>query len=742
MGLRIITICYYLLFFATPLLFTSINHELFEYNKMMFTYLLTVIITGSWIVRMITNRRLIIRRSVLDIPILLFLGANFASTLFSIDTHTSWWGYYTRSNGGLMSILSYSLLYFGLVANFENHQIIKFLKAALWGGLVVSLYAIPEHFGVSPSCVILYSQFDANCWVQDVQARVFATLGQPNWLAAYLGMLIFPAGYFLEKAENIWGKLLYGTIVLSMYTAFTFTYSRGATLGLMTGLMVFVVLGWGPLFVKLFKGKPFAPKGILVTLIALVNPRSPASLDRTTFRMRGIFVAIIISVTLIYGSALISFRLFNFGPGANRPGLSSTLNTASIGTQLENGGTDSGVIRLIVWGGAIDVWKKYPVFGSGVETFAYSYYGSRSVAHNMVSEWDFLYNKAHNEYLNYLANTGIVGFVSYVLLIGTFLVWGIKEWLVAIKAKKDESDRPLWLAAIMAAYVSYLVQNFFGFSVVVIATYFYLFPAIALVSMGQTKDLGIRSGWLYRVSQSVSRMLSKRRKLGKIVRIVSISAVVIMSVNYCLLVARLWYADTLYAKGSNLTDVGRPLLGYDKLLMASVFNPDEPLYRIDLGYAAAASAAALLGDSASDSAELVGKLVKIAVAETDQVLAEYPNNVSNYRSAVRTYYELSSIDPKYINQVLATFDHAISLAPTDPKLYFNKGLIQHQIGDKEAVKTIEQAINLKPNYRDAYISLATILIADKQKDEARGWLNRALKYFPSDKEIQEKMARL
>jgi tetratricopeptide (TPR) repeat protein len=176
--------------------------------------------------------------------------------------------------------------------------------------------------------------------------------------------------------------------------------------------------------------------------------------------------------------------------------------------------------------------------------------------------------------------------------------------------------------------------------------------------------------------------------------------------------------------------------------LASIFNPDEPLYRIDMGYAAAASAAALSADESSESAELIEKLEKIAVSETEKVLLDYPQNVSNFRSAVRTYYELATIDPIYLDKVIVTFDQAIALAPTDPKLYFNKGLIENQMGKKSATQTIEKAISLKPNYRDAYLGLATILIQNKEIPEAKIWLERAAKYYPNDKEIEDKLSQL
>ncbi|MBI2022770.1 hypothetical protein HYS97_02895, partial [Candidatus Daviesbacteria bacterium] len=184
MSEKILRWSFYLLFFLTPLIFTPLNNELFEYNKMMFVYLLTSIITITWLIKMIQEKTLLIKRTPLDIPLMLFLASQILSTIFSIDTHTSIWGYYSRSNGGLLSIISYILLYYAFVSNFDKEQVIRFIKATLFGGLLVALYAIPEHFGVSPSCVILTQQLRADCWVQDVQSRVFATLGQPNWLAA------------------------------------------------------------------------------------------------------------------------------------------------------------------------------------------------------------------------------------------------------------------------------------------------------------------------------------------------------------------------------------------------------------------------------------------------------------------------------------------------------------------------------------------------------------------------------
>ena len=132
---KIITYSFYLLFFLTPLFWTSLNHELFEFNKMFLTYGFTVIIVGAWFLKIINRKSLIINRTPLDIPLLLFLGANILSTIFSIDPHTSIWGYYSRLNGGLLSLISYLLLYWAFVSNMDKEKVFTLLKFALASGV-------------------------------------------------------------------------------------------------------------------------------------------------------------------------------------------------------------------------------------------------------------------------------------------------------------------------------------------------------------------------------------------------------------------------------------------------------------------------------------------------------------------------------------------------------------------------------------------------------------------------------
>src|SRR3972149_8645857 len=188
-------------------------------------------------------------------------------------------------------------------------------------------------------------------------------------------------------------------------------------------------------------------------------------------------------------------------------------------------GTGSGSIRLIVWRGALKVWQRAPWFGSGPGTFAYSYYQDRPVEHNLVSEWNFLYNKAHNEFLNYLAETGLVGLTTYLtFLIGLF-------WLLQVKQTR-KSPVVTVHQAVFASLVGLSVTHFFGFSTVTSNLLLFLLPAIAFLSAEEP-------------DQNYPRRLKIWQKLG-------LAGTALLAV-YCFwrLIA-IWEADWWYTNGKQL----------------------------------------------------------------------------------------------------------------------------------------------------------------------------------------------
>ena len=637
---------------------------------------------------MIREKRWIFDPTPLAIPWALFLSSQIFSTVFSIHPWTSWLGYYSRFNGGLASTLAYALLYFGITSNLEKKDVPIILHSILIGGVFAALYAFPEHFGHSPSCWLITNSFDVNCWVQDVQTRVFGTFGQPNWLAAYLiGVLPFSIGlslFFWERKK--WTSVLYILASTLLFTVLLFTKSRSGILGLGIGL-IFSLVNTALFFTFLHRRKKLAElkktnwKSVLIPLTI------------TGF--------IWISLFFTIGSSFRETILQTIGMYASNSSSSRSepaIEKPATGTQLESGGTESGVIRSIVWKGALAVWNRYPIFGSGVETFAYSYYQDRPIEHNMVSEWDFLYNKAHNEVLNYLATTGVVGLSSYLLLIVFIFYWSIRKIVQAFR-EKEISLRSFFLAITMlSGLLAIHVSNFLGFSTVAVSSLsMSAFPAILVLLFSSS-------------NKGSSTIRSTQVNAFAIEQWFAIGGILLVTFIGLRSVYDYWKADTLFTlakrssqRVSNLNDIDRTM----QLFSASIQrSPNEALFRDEFAYFSSQIAVLLAQEN---EATLSAQIAQISIQSLMEAKALNNRNLNFYKSRAKTYIVLSQLEKAFLKDAYLALDEAGKIAPTDPKIPYNLGVLAQESENLELAKTwYERTLQLKPDYQEATSRLQKI----------------------------------
>jgi len=665
--MRIITFSFFLLFFLVPLIMTPWNYELFEFNKMLLVYFLTIVIAASWLIQMIAERRFIFRRTFWDLPLIIFLLSQVLSFVFSIDRHTSFWGYYSRFNGGLLSTICYLLLYWAFVSNIDKKNTLRTIYFTLISSALVAVYGIAEHFGI-----------DANQWVQDVRNRVFSTLGQPNWLAAWLVALIPLTWGFLLNSKSKLQNLLYYSLFIILLLCFLYTKSRSGLLGLTVAFVAF----WGLLF--WFKRR---------TAKKILKP------------------------FLIITSLLVIFNLFILTPWQPKflNFKSTTPQNPVAAQEIPTGGTESGEIRKIVWQGALGIWRHHPVLGTGPETFAYSYYWYRPRAHNDVSEWDFLYNKAHNEYLNYMATTGTIGLAAYLFLIASYLFWALK------KSRKAE------LLALFSGFLSILATNFFGFSVVSVSLFFFLYPAI---SFNLIKD---------KEEQTIKK--SKKQQLKTPWPWLAFGGILLLAFYLLISTLKYWYADTRFALGEKLNKSSEANKAFPFLQKAITFRSSEPIYYDELSLSAANLA---VSAAKQEQATLSAQLVDLAITSSDRSLKISPYNLNFWKNRTRLFYSLAEIEEKYTQQALESLLMANKLAPTDAKIVYNLALVYAKLNQEEtAIKTLEEAVNLKPNYDQARYALALFYEKKDEIDKAKEQLNYILeKINPSHEAALEKLKTL
>ena len=666
-------------------------------------------VVSLWTTLIVKEKKIILRRTVFDLPIGIFLISQVASTITSIDRQTSFLGYYGRFNGGLISLFSYIVLFYGFVTFFKRENIRKLLKISLISSFLVVLWGLPGRIGYDLSCLVFTGQFNNSCWTDQFRPseRMFSTLGQPNWLGAYLVINFFIGLYFFTESriKNVTATRLYrlilpGYLFLNV-SAVLFTRSRSAFMALGIGTLIFFI-GMGVMKNSKVK-KDALIKKVFAPVVALF---------------------------------IISILLFQTGiPKADRfLRLPSKIQEKSIPdknvTPLSSEVTESLDIRKIVWKGAWELGLRYPLFGSGVETFAYSYYSVRPREHNLTSEWDYLYNKAHNEFLNYLATTGFLGLASYLFFISFFLIWVIR------KIRKKQGGEAVFLIAFACAWISILITNFFGFSTTTINLYFYLIPAILLVSVSPKKSKEL---FLY----------SQEKKLNQKVSYAIVGLTSFFLISWLVLY---YIADLNYASATAYSQAGDFQKSTDLYNLALQLH-GEHVYEDKLSYSLANLAFLAAYQRELEVAE---NLIKQSDLHNERTLRASPNNPAYWKTKGKNNYLFYQItlEKSYLEKAIMALGENQKIAPTDPKVPYTISIFYSLLADEEqdtelrnsyesnALAFAKESTSLKPDFRDGYYLQAQLYRKYGDVEKALEILQNILRINPADLEVKEEILDL
>jgi tetratricopeptide (TPR) repeat protein len=417
--------------------------------------------------------------------------------------------------------------------------------------------------------------------------------------------------------------------------------------------------------------------------------------------------------TFIYGSPVSRINNFSLSALQNRFVVYAEEKGSKISEETLSrlmGITDSWEIRKLIWRGAVEAWKANPILGSGVKTFEYAYHKYRPAEHNLTSEWDNTYTEPHNEYLDYLASTGIFGLGAYLLFLAGFIfiagkhLFGRKDivgqYLQSFGLKSGTSGKTheayilfLLNMALFCSFLSILITNFFGFSIVIINLYLFFIPAFFFFLSHKFKN-------------------EKKHSVNSInlTQWIMICIVIIISCVFHFRLFRYWYADTVYTKGYNLNRAGDHRQAYRYLNEAVKLEPDEPVYKNEL----ALNIAMIVKDYFLRNESAKGaQLVSEAIDLSSEVIRNHPKILAFWKNRFNIFNLLAESDKKhqnmYYDAALAALINERELAPRSAIVSYNFGLLLEQTGrTEEAEAAFKEAIRLKPDFYEAYDTLAKL----------------------------------
>lgn len=324
---------------------------------------------------------------------------------------TQWISSHPRSLHESLRWQSYILLaLLTLVYASHTQRFNRYLLFTILTAEAISLYAIGQAFEID----FFYKDWSTFSFGVEGVRRVCGTLGNPDYLGGYLVALIPLTGILALAYSGIWRVVLFFILALE-FLALIFTYSRGAEAALFITLCILlsslVLLGWkNPQLIR----SSFSWKQAIIVIVA------------------GILSVTVIGIGMWDDIAVSFRRITQFGEDT------STLT------------------RPMYWSGALAMWKSHPLTGLGIGTFPIFFpeYRPKSLAVYQPFK-EYYVEHAHNEFLEILAEMGLIGFALY----GAFII--LLTVLIGRALLHTRNQEDLCLLGLWGGILGILIHNLF-----------------------------------------------------------------------------------------------------------------------------------------------------------------------------------------------------------------------------------------------------------------------------------------
>ncbi|MDP2926907.1 MAG: tetratricopeptide repeat protein [bacterium] len=351
------------------------------------------------------------------------------------------------------------------------------------------------------------------------------------------------------------------------------------------------------------------------------------------------------------------------------------------------------------WQIAQDSLKIRPFLGSGPGTFFYDFSRFRLASFNDDPLWQVRFDRPVSHVAEMAATMGILGLLSYLLLIATTIVSNF-QFSPALGGIQSNPYKRLLLFAFLATVIGQFVyyQNaVLGFS-------FWLFLGLIAGQTGQAKSLSLP--WLSRFKLPSPDSLKGRVILMGSFLIFSLVLFSIVFVGFRVYVADFFYSQAFQSPPGDEKSA--------LLQKAVVVNPFFAEYQIILGRA-------LLNSALTDGQKPERNLTKIfqdlseAAAVAKKATQLSPRWVAGWETLGMIYQEIQGLATGAEKASQQSFEKAIELEPTNPLLYSRLGkAFFAQDKFDEAQTQFEKARRLKSDLLEPKLYLA--LIKEKKGD--------------------------
>lgn len=188
----VISAVFFLLFLALPIFFSGVTYQGLVFDKFYLFYLLMLLGMVAWVTRGVLQGNMKIRRTPIDVPLLLFWAWYGIAAIFSSDRWHSFMGSFADPSRGFVAVTFFILTFYFIISHATPERVRNALRGSIIAGIIVAIWST-------------YALMGAPLLPNSLRAVLpISLVGSISSLALYLSLLlpIFITGIFLNAEEE------------------------------------------------------------------------------------------------------------------------------------------------------------------------------------------------------------------------------------------------------------------------------------------------------------------------------------------------------------------------------------------------------------------------------------------------------------------------------------------------------------------------------------------------------------
>ncbi len=394
------------------------------------------------------------------------------------------------------------------------------------------------------------------------------------------------------------------------------------------------------------------------------------------------------------------------------------------------------------WSIAVDIFKNWPTafFGTGPETYLSVFTRLKPWYLNADSTlWTLRFSESGSFFLTLITTIGLVGALA-------FIVSFVRPLLISFKHRASNLKNPsfvflsVFLLAILVSYFltpASLVSLVLGVIVIIALT-----VEFKLLGLKSIKDVSLSLS-AKSEPETFYQNLSDEHRLNPYSVILPWIVTLLSSV----LLAFYWiYAIPAYSASMEIKKAGdmistNPVEAYLKEVNAVKLDPFNSSYPTILSQFFKSAAINLLNkkDATAEDKKNATEYLQRSIDYGKQAATLNPYSVLVWENLADIYQSFIGVAEGAQNFAVSHLAQAVSFDPSNPALRLKLGILFFNLGDSDqAIKLVNQAIDLKQNWEVPYFNLGLIYKDRKDYSRALQYLKAGLQYIDPSAENYSK----